>query len=66
MTKEKPVRILLDLLPSDLALLDDIKDRCQLRSRGSTVTMLLQSAKVIQPPKAIIKLQAPEEEKVPA
>lgn len=64
MEAEKPVRILVDLLPSEVALLDDIKDRYRLRSRGSTVGMLLKSAKRISETSAKIKLPPMKDGKV--
>lgn len=66
MEAEKPVRIVVDLLPSEVVLLDDIKDSYCLRSRGSTVGMLLKSVKKISGTSAKIKLPPMQECKVMA
>jgi len=50
MGKEKAIRILLDLPPADLALLDSIKGHMGLSSRGRVISTLLQAVINIQPP----------------
>lgn len=49
MGKEKPIRILLDLPPADLALLDSVKVRMGASSRGRVISTLLQAVIGVQP-----------------
>lgn len=50
MEEEKRVNLLIDLPESDIALLDTVKRRMGLSSRGRVVGALLQAVIDIQPP----------------
>ena len=50
MEEEKRVNLLIDLPDSDIALLDNVKRRMGLSSRGRVISALLQAVIDIQPP----------------
>lgn len=57
MEKDKPIRLLIDLRPADVALLDSVKDSLRLSSRGQVVSTLLQAAISLYPPAIEMKRQ---------
>lgn len=55
--------ILIEIPANDVDLLDDIKELCDLSSRGSTVSMLLRSVQELKPARAKIRLPRNKKEK---